>query len=310
MQSVEASTLRFRNSFRIDEAPSLLIRTLKNAAITVTECQSSAGDGELSTPFPEDDAYIVGLQLKDYPGCRNWEQGRYVSRTNIVKGQTHLYDMKRDPRFQIDHAIHVLMFYVPRAGFDTIAEEARLPRMGEISYSPGVGYDDTVVRHLGHVMLEALKLPEQASRFFVDHVTLALTSHIAHTYGDLANAMRPIRGGLAAWQKNRACELMDANLDGGITLSEVAVQVGLSISHFARAFRQSTGLTPHSWLTRRRVDRAMSMMQNPTASLSAIALAAGFADQSHFTRVFSKVVGISPGSWRRNVAGDKSIDNE
>lgn len=310
MQSAEANTQRFRNSFRIEEAPSLLIRTLKNAAITVTECQSSAGDGDLSDPFPEDDAYIVGLQLKDYPDCRNWEQGRYVSRTDIVKGQTHLYDVKRDPRFQIDHAIHVLMFYVPRAGFDTIAREARLPRMGEISYSPGVGYDDTVVRHLGHVMLEALKLPGQASRFFVDHVTLALTSHIAHTYGNLGNAMRPIRGGLAAWQRNRACELMDAHLDGGIALAEVAGQCGLSVSYFARAFRQSTGITPHAWLTRRRVDRAMAMMQDRSASLSAVALAAGFADQSHFTRVFSKVVGISPGCWRHNVAGEKSIDHE
>lgn len=310
MQSAEANTERFRNSFRIEQASSLLIRTLKNAEITVTECLSSAGDRELSAPFPEDDAYIVGLQLKDYPDCRNWEQERFVSRTNIIKGQTHLYDVKRNPRFQIDHPIHVLMFYVPRAGFDTIAEEARLPRMGEIDYTPGVGYDDTVVRHLGHVMLEALKLPERVSRFFVDHVTLALTTHIAHTYGDLGSALRPIRGGLAPWQRKHACEVMDAHLDGGIALSEVAAQCGLSTSHFARAFRQSTGITPHAWLTRRRVDRAMTLMRDRTVSLSTIALCAGFADQSHFTRVFSRVVGISPGSWRRNVASRGPDDHD
>lgn len=310
MQSAEANTQRFRNSFRVEQASSLLIRSLKNAEITVTECQSTVGDRELSAPFPEDDAYIVGLQLKDYPGCRSWEQGRFVSRTDIIKGQTHLYDVKRNPRFQIDHAIHVLMFYVPRAGFDTIAEEARLPRMGEIDYTPGVGYDDAVVRHLGHVMLEALSRPDQTSRFFVDHVTLALTTHIAHTYGDLGNTMRPIRGGLAAWQRNRACELMNAHLDGGIALSEVAAQCGLSTSHFARAFRQSTGVTPHAWLTRRRLDRAMALMRDRTASLSTVALSAGFADQSHFTRVFSKVIGISPGSWRRNVAGAGPVDHD
>lgn len=310
MQYAEARTQRFQNSFRIEQASSLLIRSLKNSAITVTECQSPAGDRQLSAPFPEDDAYIVGLQLKDYPECRNWEQGRYVSRTNIFKGQTHLYDLKRNPRFQIDHAIHVLMFYIPRAGFDVIAEEARMPRMGEIAYAPGVGYDDAVVRHLGLVMLEALHRPAQASHFFIDHVTLALTTHIAHTYGDLGNRMRPIRGGLAAWQKSHACEVMDAHLDGGISLSDVAAQCGLSTSHFARAFRQSTGITPHAWLIRRRLDRAMTLMHNRTLSLSSIALSTGFADQSHFTRVFSKVIGVSPGSWRRNIADPGSADHD
>ena len=301
MQSADANTQKFRNSFRVDETASLLIRTLTNAEITVTECKSGVGDGELSAPFPEDDAYIVGLMLKDYPNCHSWEQGRYVSRVDHLQGQTHLYDVKRDPRFRIDHPIHVLMFYLPRAGFDTISEEARMPRMGEIDYTPGVGHDDPVVRNLGQVMLEALKLPEQASRFFVDHVTLALTSHVAHTYGDLGNPMRPIRGGLAGWQKRRACELIDAHLDGGIPLCELAQECGLSTSHFARAFRQSTGVTPHAWLMRRRVDRASALMRDTKQPLSTIALAAGFADQSHFTRVFSKVLGISPGGWRRNV---------
>jgi AraC-like DNA-binding protein len=302
MQGADANTEKFRNSFRIEQASSLLIRTLKNAEITVTECQSGAADGELSAPFPEDDAYIVGLMLKDYPDCHNWEQGRYVSRISHLRGQTHIYDVKRDPRFRIDHPIHVLMFYLPRTGFDTISAEARMPRMGEINYKPGVGYDDVVVRHLGHVMLEALKLPEQASRFFVDHVTLALTSHVAQTYGELGNPMRPIRGGLAAWQKRRACELLDAHLAGGITLSDLAAACGLSTSHFVRAFRQSAGITPHAWLIRRRIDRAMTLMRMTAEPLSTIAQTAGFADQSHFTRVFSKVTGVSPGNWRRNAA--------
>lgn len=310
MQSADANTQKFRNSFRIEQASSLLIRTLKNAEITVTECQSGIADGELSAPFPEDDAYIVGLMLKDYPDCHNWEQGRYVSRISHLQGQTHLYDVKRDPRFRIDHPIHVLMFYLPRAGFDTISEEARMPRMGEIAYKPGVGYDDAVVRNLGQVMLEALKLPGQASRFFVDHVTLALTSHVAHTYGDLGNPLRPIRGGLAAWQKRRACELLDAHLDGGIPLCNLAAECGLSTSHFARAFRQSAGITPHAWLMRRRVDRAMSMMRDTGESLSTIALAAGFADQSHFTRVFSKIAGVGPGGWRRNMVPVDVDDDE
>ncbi|HVX03973.1 MAG TPA: AraC family transcriptional regulator [Rhodanobacteraceae bacterium] len=302
MQGAGTKEQRFRDSFRIKDASTILIRSLKNADITVSECHSEAVDGELSTPFPLDDAYIVGLQLREYGDCESWEEGQLASRTYVRAGETHFYDVKRNPRFLIDKPFHVLMFYVPRSAFDTIAEEARAPRMGELRYQPGIGYDDPVVRNLGGVMQEALKVPEQASRFFVDHVTLALTSHVAYVYGGLCQGTQPLRGGLAGWQKKRACELMDAHLDGGIALHWVAAECGLSISHFARAFRQSVGVTPHAWLMRRRVDAALSLMRDRQRPLSEIALMTGFADQSHFTRVFTKIVGVSPGGWRRNMA--------
>jgi AraC-like DNA-binding protein len=308
MQSAGIKEQRFRDSFRVQDAPSILIRSLKNTDITVSECRSEAADGELSTPFPLDDAYIVGLQLQDYRDCESWEEGHLAARTHVRAGETHLYDVKRNPRFLIDKPIHVMMFYVPRTAFDTIAEEARAPRMGELNYEPGIGHDDQVVRNLGSVMQEALKMPEQASRFFVDHVTLALTTHVAYAYGGLCQGTQPLRGGLAGWQKKRACELMDAHLDGGIALHSVAAECGLSTSHFARAFRQSVGVTPHAWLMRRRVDAALSLMRDQQRPLSEIALTAGFADQSHFTRVFTKIVGVSPGGWRRNMT--KAVDGQ
>ena len=74
---------------------------------------------------------------------------------------------------------------------------------------------------------------------------------------------------------------------------------GLSPSHFARAFRGSTGMPPHRWLLNRRIEKAKDALHNTQASLAAVATACGFADQSHFTRVFTRFVGISPGAWRR-----------
>jgi AraC-like DNA-binding protein len=107
------------------------------------------------------------------------------------------------------------------------------------------------------------------------------------------------RGGLAPWQAQRAKELMNANLDGKLPLSRLAEECGLSTRHFARAFRQTTGVPPHRWLLGRRVDRAKDLLHDPALSLAEVALACGFADQSHFTRMFTTVVGLSPGLWRR-----------
>jgi AraC-like DNA-binding protein len=149
--------------------------------------------------------------------------------------------------------------------------------------------------HLGMALLPAFQHPERASRLFVESVTTAIGGHIAQRYGGM-RLEEPRRGGLAAWQERVAVDMLQENLDGEVTLASIARRCQLSTSHFARAFRQSTGLPPHRWLLHRRIDRAKEALRDPLAD---VATTCGFADQSHFTRVFTKLVGVSPGEWRR-----------
>jgi AraC-like DNA-binding protein len=107
------------------------------------------------------------------------------------------------------------------------------------------------------------------------------------------------RGGLAPWQLRRAEALMSENLSVQVPLDQVAEECGLSVRHLARAFRQSTGVPPHRWLLDRRVKRAKELLPDSKLSLSDVALACGFGDQSHFTRTFTASVRLSPGAWRR-----------
>ena len=148
-------------------------------------------------------------------------------------------------------------------------------------------------------LVPAFERPEQASRVFVDHLTLAVGIHVAKTYGGMISRGQPPRGGLATWQLNRVEEMLAADLRGDISLVDLASRCNLSASHFARAFRQSTGLSPHQWLLQRRVDEAKRLLRDRRLSLSEVALACGFGDQSHFTRVFTRLTGSSPGAWRR-----------
>jgi transcriptional regulator GlxA family with amidase domain len=164
-----------------------------------------------------------------------------------------------------------------------------------------VGIDDPIMRALTSSLLPAFERPDQASRVFVDHVTLAVGIHVAKAYGGMISVARPVRGGLTPWQLKRAEEMLAANLQGDVSLAELASDCELSASHFARAFRQSTGLSPHQRLLQRRVDEARRLLRDRRLSLSEIALACGFGDQSHFTRVFARLTGISPGVWRRNL---------
>ena len=195
--------------------------------------------------------------------------------------------------------IHFLDFYLPRACLDKIAEDANAPSIEFLQYTPGEPIKDEVLRNLGHALTGAFAAPEQANQLFLDHVMMAVATHVAQTYGGLTPGPRQARGGLAGWQERRAKEFLAADLTGQVALQDVAAACNLSVSHFSRSFRETTGLAPHQWLLQQRIDAAKSAMQNTRLSLAEVALACGFADQSHFTRVFSRQVGVSPGCWRR-----------
>jgi len=108
-----------------------------------------------------------------------------------------------------------------------------------------------------------------------------------------------IRGRLAPWLERRAKDIMRAHLDGALSIAQLADECGLSRSHFARSFKRTTGTPPHRWLLAQRIDKATQLLLKSESSITDIALACGFADQSHFTRVFVSTVGMSPGVWRR-----------
>jgi AraC-like DNA-binding protein len=212
-----------------------------------------------------------------------------------------IYDLRRSPIANIDSAFRSLHFYVSKAVLDWIADDAGAAQIEELDCTPGKRIDDPVALSLASAVLPALLRPDEVNVAFAEHLLLAVATHVAATYGHMRLAQGVVRGGLAAWQERRAKEMLTADLTAGISLSDLASECGLSVSHFTRAFRQTTGLPPHRWLLRQRIERAKVLLRNASISLSDIALVCGFADQSHFTRVFSGATGLAPGAWRRTV---------
>ena len=277
------------------------VRTLRNTNIAVTELRSDNPEHGISAPLVREDAFLVSLQLADFPVHVYFEDERAAPVTSIRAGDTRIYDLKRSPQFIINKACHSVQFYFPRAALDLIAENAEAPRIEELRYQPGVGIDDPVMRALVASLMPAFEHPEQASRVFVEHVTMAVGIHAATTYGGMQPVARPLRGGLAPWQMKRVEDTLAANLGGDVSLADLANDCGISVSHFSRAFRQSTGLSPHQWILVHRVKQAKTLLRDRTLSLSDLAPSCGFADQSHFSRVFARLTGVSPGAWRRNL---------
>jgi transcriptional regulator GlxA family with amidase domain len=96
----------------------------------------------------------------------------------------------------------------------------------------------------------------------------------------------------------RVLDHVDAHLSEGMDLAELAAVAGISVFHFAREFKHSTGVTPHFHLRQKRVERAQDMLARTDLPLTQIALAAGFFDQSHLARHFRQMVGRTPTEFR------------
>jgi AraC family transcriptional regulator len=290
---------RLGEALRVENAPAIVTRALRTADIAVTEIRCDSPPREMSGSIQQEDAFLVGLQLRDFPNHEYWEDGRQAPVCDLRAGESCLHDLKRDPTVLLDKPYHSLNFYLPRAALDAIADDAKAPRIRDLSYQPGAGVNDVTISCLGSLLLPALRHPDQATPLFLDHVLLAFGAHVAQTYGGMRPVSRPVQGGLAPWQERRAREFLLANIKRGVTLKEVARECGLSLGHFSHAFRRTQGVAPHKWLIEQRVMLCKEKLRDDRLSLSDVATECGFSDQSHLTRVFSQMVGASPGAWRR-----------
>jgi serine phosphatase RsbU (regulator of sigma subunit) len=104
--------------------------------------------------------------------------------------------------------------------------------------------------------------------------------------------------GLTPASVRRVTELVYEKIEDELSLDEMAQSVELSRAHFARMFRKSTGESPHQFVLRQRIERAMTMLRSDDARVLDVAVACGFKTQTHFARVFRHVCGVSPTEYR------------
>jgi AraC family transcriptional regulator len=299
MATSDAYGQRLGERMRVDNAPAIVTRVLGKADMAATEVRCDQPLPGMSGSLQREDAFLVAVKLRDFPGLQYWEDGRQATVHDLRAGQVVLHDLKRNPVALLDKPYHSLHFYISRAAFNAVSDDTNAPRIGDLNYKPGAGIEDVMISSLRSTMLLAIANAEQVSQLFVDHVMLAVGIHVAQTYGGMRPLSPQVRGGLAPWQVRRAKEVLSAHLDGDIPLQEVARECHLSMSHFSRQFRRTTGLPPHKWLLTRRIEVAKEKLDDRRLSLSDVAAACGFADQSHLTRVFARMVGVTPGAWRR-----------
>ena len=296
MMSVDAIEDDLAKRFRIDRPPTLVARKSSNARIGFSRMRSSRPMRGCSLAVPAEEAFAFHVPLSLPFFSSLWTAGRRREVPDFRLGDAQLVDLGDNPVVRLDTPFDSLRFYITQVALDEMANEAEIRRVEGLC-APNFGDRDLVMFGLAQALAGAMEQSGDGTAMFSDFIALAFFSHIVHAYGG-APAEEPSARGLAPWQLRRACDFINANLASDPSISQVAHECGLSSSHFARAFKQATGVPPHRWLTKQRVERAKELLPDLNRELVDIALLCGFTDQSHFTRVFSSSEGYSPGRWR------------
>lgn len=283
------------HSFGLNAAPALRTRSLPHAQIGMTRISCGAGQVGMTPQIPREDTFIAAVYLTGMRHHELWSGGRPRIAQGYAANSMRIVNLVEGYSANILEPHEALSFYMPRAMFDGLTEEAGRPDIADLRCVPGAL--DPVVGHLVSALLPAFRAPEQASPLFIDHVAQAIATHLADHYGGLPP--REPKGRLNPQQLRCAKELLANRRNGDLTLASLARECGLSRSYFLQAFKATTGSTPHRWLQHHRVEMAKAMLRGSAATIAEIALLCGFADQSHMTRVFTRLTGQTPAAWRR-----------
>lgn len=170
------------------------------------------------------------------------------------------------------------------------AEALGLPG-GRADLAPRLGARDPLIEHVLRALAAELEAPAPAGRIYADSLAVALTTRLLQNFGAVGAAGRQT---LSKPQVRRVVEFVETNLDGQLTLEQIAEVAGMSIPHLTTLFRRTMGQSVHAYVMERRVQRARALLLGRGMTIAQVALETGFAHQSHLARWMRRLLGVTP----------------
>jgi AraC family transcriptional regulator len=175
-----------------------------------------------------------------------------------------------------------------------------IARGGSVELIRRMDMQDPQICRLMHALRTDVAAGSPGGSIFAESVAMALSAHVAQQYSTLKRSLEFHRGGLSRSRLKRVVEYIDSNLGDDLQLHSLAEVAGLNLHHFAKAFKQSVGESPHQFVLRQRIERAKEFLRQSQLSVLEASARTGFVDQSHFSKVFRRFVGVAPSDYRSN----------
>ena len=246
-------------------------------------------------PMPE---HVIGVHLS---GSINLLQARggHVSIRHVRPGDITITPHGEPKRFQhAGETLVILLKLAPAFVRDIAGDEYALdPERFEIIEN--FGTRDAALVALGRRLLRGLESEGEPVRVRVEALKFELAIHLLRHYCTASVGLERRVTRLSPRKLARALDYIDSNLREDMSLAGLAEAVAMSTSHFAHAFKQTTGLSPHRFVLERRIERAKSLLRETDLAITEIAHRIGCASHSHFSVLFHRATGLTPRDFRR-----------
>jgi AraC family transcriptional regulator len=157
---------------------------------------------------------------------------------------------------------------------------------------------DPLIQQIALALKTELAIAGEDSRLYADSMATALGAHLLRRYGIKNSVVKEYRGGLTNYQLKIVTEYIQEHLDHNLNLDLLASLINISPHYFASLFKQSTGTSPHKYITNCRLAKAKILLRQNNLAIAFICQEVGFKNQSHFTRVFHQHYQITPKAYQ------------
>jgi AraC family transcriptional regulator len=238
--------------------------------------------------------------IMTYPsGVQRLERrnGKSVAIGTARTGVVTIIPAGSSARWDIPGPVNVVQLYLPHKTLVRVACEADRTAPSELVER--TGHPDAITSRLLMSASDSLAGSAALDALFRHQLTDLLATRLLAAHADAPVTVQPSLGGLAPTVLRRAIERLRSDADADVSLAALASDADLSRFHFCRAFKESTGLSPHAWLRQHRLEQATNMLRDTDDSVVAIAAALGYSTQTAFAAAFRKLTGETPSDWRR-----------
>ena len=253
---------------------------------------------EQEVDIPEMRDYMIVVYQGGISTMRRRSGGPWQTAT-VERGVVSLLTRAEQSIWHWDKPINVRHIYLSHDTLAETAEQVFGREPASIEIDDHLRRVDTVIPQCLQVLEDEMAHGGPGQNLLVDAVRTQIAVHLLRRFAkvDLPNLNPTV---FSTLQSHRILEFIEEYLGENFGLESLASTVGLSPFHFSRKFKAEFGQTPHSFIIRKRIERAKTMLQKGNISMTAVALDCGFSDQSHFCRTFRRMVGVTPAEYRRS----------
>ncbi|GAB1543937.1 AraC family transcriptional regulator [Scytonema sp. NUACC21] len=251
------------------------------------------------TPEHTSQQYSIGISLEK--GSINAQRvlNGQVKHERISYGDVVVVPANSHHKFSWDLEAEFLVLSLEesmfvRAVYDSVD-------LQQLEILPHFAAPDPLIQQIGLVLKSELEAQGKGSRIYIESLATTLCIHLLKNYAGSSAKIAIETEGLSRLKLRQAIEYINQNLEKDLTLAEIAAAVGMSMYHFSRLFKQSTGYSPHQYVLNSRIEKSKRLLAKTEEAIDQICQQVGFQSQSHFTNVFRKFIGTTPKAYRKQV---------